>query len=260
VAAEGLIDQTAAPQVPQNLLDTTALTEATAVEGVAPGAEGNGEGEERRRRGRRGRNRYRRDREGAEGVRAEGEGEVEGSENAADTIAEAEVHAAPEGGQPVEPALRAPVTESVPAPASSFAPVEAPAPVVHEPVHTTEAVAQVSALPAAQPTETAVTAAAPAAEGAEAAIVTALAETPAPVSMVAKASPLPIETLQSVLTDAGMTWVHTDAQKLQAAQDEAARAVTPPRVPRERKPLPPIQQGPMILVETGRPAGGADQQ
>lgn len=80
------------------------------------------------------------------------------------------------------------------------------------------------------------------------------------MSTVAKASPLPIETLQSVLANAGMTWVHTDAQKLQAAQEEAARAVTPPRVPRERKPLPPIQQGPMILVETNRPAGGADQQ
>lgn len=252
VAAEALIDQTAAPQVPQNLLDTTAPTEATAVESAAPGAEGNGEGEERRRRGRRGRNRYRRDREGAEGVRAEGEGEMEGSESAEDTVTAAE------GGQPAEPALHTPVT--VPVQAPSFAPVEAPAPVAHEPAHTAEAVAPASALPVVQPTASAVTATAPATEVAEAAIVTALAETPAPVSTVAKASPLPIETLQSVLTSAGMTWVHTDAQKLQAAQDEAARAVTPPRVPRERKPLPPVQQGPMILVETNRAAGGADQQ
>lgn len=91
-------------------------------------------------------------------------------------------------------------------------------------------------------------------------IVTAFAEVPAPVSTIAKASPLPIETLQSVLDNAGMTWVHTDSQKLRASQEEAARTVAAPRVPRERKPLPPIQHGPMILVETNRPAGGADQQ
>ncbi|WP_347334949.1 hypothetical protein, partial [Ralstonia pseudosolanacearum] len=70
---------------------------------------------------------------------------------------------------------------------------------------------------------------------------------------------LPIGTLQAVVADAGMTWVHTDEQKLQAAKEDAARTVTPPRVPRERKPLPPIQQGPMVLVETSRPTDGADQ-
>ncbi|MCO5398180.1 Rne/Rng family ribonuclease [Ralstonia soli] len=248
VAAENLIDQTAAPQVPQPLLDTTAPAEGAAAEGVTPGAEGNGEGEERRRRGRRGRNRYRRDREGADGMRAEGEAEgAEGAEGADEAIAE----------MPTEPAAPATVTE--PVHTASFAPVENPAPVVHEPVHAAEAVAPVSALPPVQPTEP-VVAAAPAKEVAEEAIVTAFAEVPAPVSTVAKGSPLPIETLQSVLTNAGMTWVHTDAQKLQTAQEEAARTVTPPRVPRERKPLPPIQQGPMVLVETSRPAGGTDQQ
>ena len=247
--AENLIDQTAAPQVPQPLLDNAAPAEGVVAEGVIPGAEGNGEGEERRRRGRRGRNRYRRDREGAEGVRAEGEDEGAESEESADE-AVAEMHA--------EPAQPATVTE--PVQTTSFAPIENPAPVVHEPVHAAEAVAPVSALPPVQPTEPAVVAAAPAEEVADEAIVTAFAEVPAPVSTVAKASPLPIETLQSVLTNAGMTWVHTDAQKLQTAQEEAARAVTPPRVPRERKPLPPVQQGPMVLIETNRTVGGADQQ
>lgn len=242
--AEGLIDQATAPQVPQPLLDTAAPAEGVVAEGVAQGAEGNGEGEERRRRGRRGRNRYRRDREGAEGVRAEGE--AEGIDEAV-----AEMHA--------EPALPATVTE--PVQTASFAPIENPAPVVHEPVHAAETVVPASALPPVQPAEPApAVTAAPVEEVAEEAIVTAFAEVPAPVSTVAKASPLPIETLQNVLTNAGMTWVHTDAQKLQTAQEEAARAVTPPRVPRERKPLPPIQQGPMVLVETSRPAGGADQQ
>lgn len=244
--AEGLIDQATAPQVPQPLLDTAAPAEGVVAEGVAQGAEGNGEGEERRRRGRRGRNRYRRDREGAEGVRAEGE--AEGIDEAV-----AEMHA--------EPALPATVTVTEPVQTASFAPIENPAPVVHEPVHAAETVVPASALPPVQPAEPApAVTAAPVEEVAEEAIVTAFAEVPAPVSTVAKASPLPIETLQNVLTNAGMTWVHTDAQKLQTAQEEAARAVTPPRVPRERKPLPPIQQGPMVLVETSRPAGGADQQ
>jgi len=245
VAAEGLIDQTAAPQVPQTPLDTTAPAEVDTVEGAAPGAEGNGEGEERRRRGRRGRNRYRRDREGGEqGVRAEGEGEgeteVEGEQDVQATApVEAEVAAAPQQApvqQPVEPV----VTEAV-------------APVIAQPVEPVQPV---------QTAEPVVTAAAAVVEAAPQAIAAAMAEVPAPapVSAVAKAAPLPIETLQHVVTDVGMTWVHTDAQKLQASQEEAARAVTPPRVPRERKPLPPIQQGPMILVETGSPVGGADQQ
>ncbi|CAJ0801085.1 Ribonuclease E [Ralstonia condita] len=249
VAAEGLIDQTAATQVPQpTLLDTAAPSETAVVEGIAPSAEGNGEGEERRRRGRRGRNRYRRDREGAEGVRAEGEAEATEAIESADE-AVADVHA--------EPEMTASVTE--PVQATPQVPVESPAPVIHEPVHAAEAVAPVSAMPTVQQTEPAL-ATAPAEEVAQEAVVTALAEVPAPVSAVAKASPLPMETLQGVLNEAGMTWVHTDAQKLQAAQEEAARTITPQRVPRERKPLPPIQQGPMILVETGRPSGGADQQ
>ncbi|WKZ86210.1 Rne/Rng family ribonuclease [Ralstonia pickettii] len=254
VAAEALIDQTAASQVPQPLLDTAAPVEGSEGEGVTPGAEGNGEGEERRRRGRRGRNRYRRDREGAEGVRSEGEGEIESAESADEAVAE--MHA--------EPVLPATVTE--PVLTTSFAPVENPAPVVHEPVHAAEAVAPVSALPQVQPTEPALATAvatpapAPAAAAPQEAIVTAFAEVPAPVSTIAQASPLPIETLQSVLDNAGMTWVHTDSQKLRASQEEAARTVVAPRVPRERKPLPPIQQGPMILVETNRPAAGTDQQ
>ncbi|MBP0533151.1 hypothetical protein J8J19_23590, partial [Mycobacterium tuberculosis] len=80
----------------------------------------------------------------------------------------------------------------------------------------------VSALPQVQPTEPALATAvaapapAPAAAAPQEAIVTAFAEVPAPVSTIAQASPLPIETLQSVLDNAGMTWVHTDSQKLRA--------------------------------------------
>jgi ribonuclease E len=165
---------------------------------------------------------------------------VEGEQDVQATApVEAEVAAAPQQApvqQPVEPV----VTEAV-------------APVIAQPVEPVQPV---------QTAEPVVTAAAAVVEAAPQAIAAAMAEVPAPapVSAVAKAAPLTIETLQHVVTDVGMTWVHTDAQKLQASQEEAARAVTPPRVPRERKPLPPIQQGPMILVETGSPVGGADQQ
>lgn len=64
-------------------------------------------------------------------------------------------------------------------------------------------------------------------------------------------SPLPMEGLQPMLATAGLEWVGTDSEKLRAAQEAAARIVPAPRVPRERKPLPPLPQGPMILVETG---------
>ncbi len=259
-AVESLIDPIAAAQAPQALVDTTVPAEAITAEDAAPGVEGSGEGEERRRRGRRGRNRYRRDREGAEGVRADGEseGEVDGEGEGETAAAQPAVETPPavEAAQPAAPVPSEAVVEPVQTPA----PAETAAPVVQEPVQAAEVAAPVPTLPAAQPAEpvTAVTAT-PRAETTAETVVTTFAEAPAPVSTVAKASPLPIGTLQAVVADAGMTWVHTDAQKLQAAQEEAARTVTPPRVPRERKPLPPVQQGPMILVETSHPAGGTDQ-
>ncbi|MGD7295655.1 Rne/Rng family ribonuclease [Ralstonia pseudosolanacearum] len=260
-AVEGLIDPTAAAQVPQTLLDTTVPAEAITAEVAAPDAEGSGEGEERRRRGRRGRNRYRRDREGAEGVRTEGEGESEGEGETAAGEPAVETPPAVEAAQPAAPVQHETVAAPV-QPVETPAPVETAAPVVQEPVQAAEAVTPAPTLPAAQPAEpvAAVVAATPPAETAADTIVTALAEVPAPVaSTVAKAPALPIGTLQAVVADAGMTWVHTDEQKLQAAKEDAARTVTPPRVPRERKPLPPIQQGPMVLVETSRPTDGADQ-
>lgn len=53
-----------------------------------------------------------------------------------------------------------------------------------------------------------------------------------------------------MLENAGLVWVNTDADKLRAAQDAAAQAVKPARVPRERKPLPPVDTTPMQQVET----------
>ncbi|MFC0398650.1 Rne/Rng family ribonuclease [Paraburkholderia rhizosphaerae] len=58
------------------------------------------------------------------------------------------------------------------------------------------------------------------------------------------------EDLQPMLASAGLVWVNTDADKLRAAQDAAAQVVPPARVPRERKPLPPVDTTPMQQVET----------
>ncbi|EAY69356.1 RNA-binding protein Rrp4 [Burkholderia dolosa AU0158] len=53
-----------------------------------------------------------------------------------------------------------------------------------------------------------------------------------------------------MLQQAGLVWVNTDADKLRAAQEAAARLPRPVRTPRERKPLPPVDTTPMQQVET----------
>jgi ribonuclease E len=63
---------------------------------------------------------------------------------------------------------------------------------------------------------------------------------------------MPVEELQSMLAAAGLTLATTDPEKLRAAQEAAARIQPPPRVPRERKPLPPVSNEPLIQVETNR--------
>jgi ribonuclease E len=60
------------------------------------------------------------------------------------------------------------------------------------------------------------------------------------------------EALQPVLESAGLVWVNTDATKLRAAQEAAAQVAKPARVPRERKPLPPVDNAPMQQVETAK--------
>jgi ribonuclease E len=56
--------------------------------------------------------------------------------------------------------------------------------------------------------------------------------------------------LQPMLESAGLVWVNTDADKLRAAQQAASAAAQTPRVPRERKTLPPLDTTPMQQVET----------
>ena len=61
-----------------------------------------------------------------------------------------------------------------------------------------------------------------------------------------------LDNLQEVLAAAGLTLAVTDPEKLRVAQEAAARYVPAPRVPRERKPLPPQPTEPLIQVETRR--------
>jgi ribonuclease E len=80
---------------------------------------------------------------------------------------------------------------------------------------------------------------------------------PAPAAPVARMSPqraepydLPIESLNAVAAAAGLQWVHSDSDKVQAAQAAIAAEVKPAHVPRAPKPPVAIDDGPLILVET----------
>ncbi|MBB3011925.1 Rne/Rng family ribonuclease [Cupriavidus alkaliphilus] len=256
-------------------------------EGVAETAE-TAEGEERRRRNRRGRNRYRRERdESVQGVAGEDEGAAaEGFAPAsAETGAPAEpapqaavaAQAAPE---PVEAIRIAVPAEVTPAPAAQATPVIQPVAaqaaepaeaVTAVPVAVTEAVAAEAvsepaisaavetaapvvpaAAPAAAPAPVPAPKPVPAPVAASAAAAEPVVSVPAPApATVPAAAPASLENLEPMLATAGLQWVHTDSDKLRSAQEAAARIVPAPRVPRERKPLPPLPQGPMILVETG---------
>ncbi|WP_029046292.1 Rne/Rng family ribonuclease [Cupriavidus sp. amp6] len=275
--ALGVLPQAAADEVPAVRAE---LTEGA--EGFAETAEG----EERRRRNRRGRNRYRRERdEAGQGMQGEGEAALEGAAEATEGIAPVTSQAAPQAEPAPQAVVAAAAAESVeairiavpeavtPAPAAEPAPVAAPA---AEPVPAAVAVqaesaaALTEAIAAEAVAEPVLAAAvepapavpAPAAEPAAAPAQVAQVTQAAPAAPATPAAaPVAMESLEPMLVGAGLQWVHTDADKLRSAQEAAARIVQAPRVPRERKPLPPLPQGPMILVETrGREVEMASQQ
>jgi ribonuclease E len=61
-----------------------------------------------------------------------------------------------------------------------------------------------------------------------------------------------LDDLQGVLKAAGLTLAATDPDKLRAAQEATANIPAAPRVPRERKALPPQPTEPLVQVETHR--------
>jgi ribonuclease E len=78
----------------------------------------------------------------------------------------------------------------------------------------------------------------------------AVQPTPAPARPADSA--MPLQEINAMLNAAGLTLASTDPDKLRAAQEAAARIQPAPRVPRERKPLPPMSDEPLIQVETQR--------
>ena len=65
-------------------------------------------------------------------------------------------------------------------------------------------------------------------------------------------SAMPLQQIDAMLNAAGLTLASTDPEKLRAAQEAAALIQPAQRVPRERKPLPPVSDEPLIQVETQR--------
>jgi ribonuclease E len=81
------------------------------------------------------------------------------------------------------------------------------------------------------------------------------ATTPQPV--IAAATPprvepfvLPADSLAAVAEAAGLQWVQSDSNRVQAVQAAMAAEAAPIRVPREVKPAVQVDDGPLVLVET----------
>ena len=61
---------------------------------------------------------------------------------------------------------------------------------------------------------------------------------------------LPLADLERIAQDCGLEWVNSDAAKVAAVQAAIAAEPKPAHVPRERKPVVVVDEGPLILVET----------
>jgi ribonuclease E len=70
-----------------------------------------------------------------------------------------------------------------------------------------------------------------------------------PVAVV-PAFELPQASLEALARDAGLEWVGSDPEKVQAAREAIEREPKPVRVPRERPPAVEVDTGPLVLVET----------
>ena len=67
---------------------------------------------------------------------------------------------------------------------------------------------------------------------------------------LAASAPMPVEQLEAVLQLAGLSLVQTEPAKLNETQARLAAEPRPARLPRERPVLPPLEEGPLIQVET----------
>jgi len=141
--------------------------------------------------------------------------------------------------------------------ATAGGPVDAPAPAD---VDAQPATAPASS-PATEPATTAATTAAatlppPATDAAPAAVASA-APAAAPAAAAARqalppvqAFVLPLDDLQRLAEASGLQWVNSDGEKIRAAQAAMAAEPLAIHVPRERKPVVVVDEGPLVLVET----------
>lgn len=111
--------------------------------------------------------------------------------------------------------------------------------------------AAVSADDVAAPVPVAQTPVQAAAEPADAApaVPAVMASAPAAPTVV-EAYVLPMDELQRIAQGSGLEWVNSDGEKVAAAQAAIAAEPAPVHVPRERKPVMLIDEGPLVLVET----------
>ncbi|MGV3741119.1 MAG: Rne/Rng family ribonuclease [Burkholderiaceae bacterium] len=288
-AASNLPARDASPAADQSL-PVAPVSEAVFPEDAIAGAAseaGEGNEEQRRRRRRRGgRNRNRRDREN--GVAAEGSDTeagdsaaeaTEGDSGATEAVAtRVEITTAQAVAAATEiPVVVAQVTgfseTSSTAPQKYLAtqaepvsvgtppqemPLAATTPAVSDGIAEFQTGTSASAMPEAAPETVAPLAVEP--QEAHAALPEQTAEpVPAPVpgTPVTKVSEEPasaksarLEDFQEMLSAAGLTLAVTNPEKLRAAQEASAKITPAPRIPRERKPVIPLSNEPLIQVET----------
>lgn len=63
---------------------------------------------------------------------------------------------------------------------------------------------------------------------------------------------LPIDDLERIAQQSGLSWVNSDPAKIAAAQAAIAALPAPIHVPREIPPPIVLDEGPLVLVETRR--------
>jgi len=61
---------------------------------------------------------------------------------------------------------------------------------------------------------------------------------------------LPVADMQAVANGSGLEWVNSNPERIAAVQAAIAAEPKPVHVPRERKPLVIVDEGPLVLVET----------
>ena len=243
----------------------------------------NGEDAPRRRRRRGGRNRNRRDRTNGEALPGDQDNEFSEASDSSDSLerrtgedANASASAPTEtlATHPTpgfvevvsvaEAVVDAPHRQShlmadtraaapVPAPAISSAPEVTHPPAAEESAAPVVQVAPVIAADTPEPMAAPVLTPVPAPAAAPAPPpVTMAAAAPATTPMPAPAHQASSADIDSLLSAAGLQMAVTDPEKLRAVQVASEPGASTTRVPRERKPLPPTPNEPLVQVETQR--------